>query len=137
MPVGPDWNRLGFCCTVNALHVVSGEVFVHNNNTFLCVFVFRWRKCAGTQAWWLWPSGEWMRCRDEDPQQETQEQSTEELGEDVLLMKMAAGPHTVCPASPRQASILFPCIKAVFPVAATFTVDSLVKLVSTRLLMKR
>lgn len=65
-----------------------------------------------------------MRSRDEDPQQETQEQSTEELGEDVLLMKMAAGPHTVGPASPRLASILFPCIKTVFAVAATFTVDS-------------
>lgn len=43
-----------------------------------------------------------MRYRDEDPQQETQEQSTEELGDNVLLMKMAAGPHTVCSASPRK-----------------------------------
>lgn len=65
-----------------------------------------------------------MRYRHEDPQQESQEQSTEELGEDVLLVKMAAGPHTVRPAPPTQASILFPCIKAVFPVAATFVVDS-------------
>lgn len=36
-----------------------------------------------------------MRYRDEDPQRESQEQSTQELEENLLLMKMAAGPHTV------------------------------------------
>ncbi|XP_029684092.1 mesoderm induction early response protein 2 isoform X2 [Takifugu rubripes] len=35
-----------------------------------------------------------MRYRDEDPQLESQEQSTQELEENFLLMKMAAGPHT-------------------------------------------
>ena len=57
-----------------------------------------------------------MRYRDEDPQQETQMQSTEELGENILLMKMASGPHTVCSGS---FFVFFPCIKAVFP--AIFT----------------
>lgn len=58
-----------------------------------------------------------MRYRDEDPQQETREQSTEEPGENVLLMKMAAGPHTVCPGSPNEVVFFF-CIKAVL--TATF-----------------
>lgn len=41
-----------------------------------------------------------MRYRDEDPQLESQEQSTQELEENFLLMKMAAGPHTVRSDSP-------------------------------------
>lgn len=63
-----------------------------------------------------------MRYRDEDPQQETREQSTEELGEYILLMKMAAGPHTVCSGSPIKVFFFVSCIKAVFPavISATF-----------------
>lgn len=66
--------------------------------------------------WWLLPSGEWTRYRDEDPQQQTREQSTEELGENLLLMKMAAGPHTVRSASPIKVfiSILFLALKLYF-----------------------
>lgn len=48
-----------------------------------------------------------MRYRDEAPQQETQEQSTEELGENILLMKMAAGPHTVRSGSPKKVHFFF------------------------------
>lgn len=56
-----------------------------------------------------------MRYRDEDPQQETREQSTEELGEYILLMKMAAGPHTVRSGSPIKVFFfLFPALKPCF-----------------------
>lgn len=60
-----------------------------------------------------------MRFRDGDPQLETREQSTEELGENVVLMKMAAGPPTVGSGSP---SPFFPCIKAVFLAVITATI---------------
>lgn len=63
-----------------------------------------------------------MRYRDEAPQQETQEQSTEELGENILLMKMAAGPHTVRSGSPKKVNFFFlSCIKAVYPAVITAT----------------
>lgn len=82
---------------MHSICFAGGGVCTNGNNVCLC---FRWRSYAGTQAWWLWSSGEWMQYRDEDPQLESQEQSTQELEENFLLMKMAAGPHTVRPGSP-------------------------------------
>lgn len=49
-----------------------------------------------------------MRSRDEDPQLESQEQSTQELEENFLLMKMAAGPHTVRPVQVLPGIVIVP-----------------------------
>lgn len=62
-----------------------------------------------------------MRYRDEAPQQETQEQSTEELGENILLMKMAAGPHTVRSGSPKKVHFFF------FPALKLYILQSLLQ----------